>query len=137
MSYKLIDILEAGIVDDSGVALASGTVTVYQAGTTTLQTVYQDRAATLPHSNPLTLDAAGRAYAFTDKRIKLVIETSAGASLRTVDNVGEGDGELTGTEVATGSTILTESSTNTVTNKTISANQNTITCIELQVEVFS
>ena len=98
----LIDILAAGVTDDSGVVLASGTVTSYQAGTTTLQTIYQDNDLTIPHSNPSTLDSAGRLIAYSATSLKLVIETSAGASVRTIDNVSP-DNQTSGVVVTRGS----------------------------------
>lgn len=91
---RLIDTLAAGVTDDAGAPLASGTVTTYLAGTTTLYTVYQDFELSNPHPNPATLDAAGRLIAYADTRVKLVIATSAGVTVRTVDNVGNADSDI-------------------------------------------
>lgn len=88
MSIRLIDVLEAGLLDSSGRALDNGTVTVYDAGTTNLRTVYSDFDLTTPLSNPLTLDANGKATAYTNHRVKLLIKTSGGATVETLDDVG-------------------------------------------------
>lgn len=92
---QLIDLLAVGVTDSAGSPLANGTVTFYQAGTTTLETVYQDFEASTPHSNPATLDAAGRLVAFSDMRLKIVIASSTGAAVRTIDGVGVTDSQIT------------------------------------------
>lgn len=86
----LIDVLAAGVVDTSGTVLASGKVYFYEAGTTTLLTVYQDAAGTIPHANPATLDASGRLVAYATVNCKLVIEESDGSSVITIDDVQTG-----------------------------------------------
>lgn len=85
---QLVQMLAAGVTDDSGNVVANGTVTFYTAGTTTLQTVYEDFELEDPHSNPATLDAAGKLFAYAEDRIKCVISDSTGAVVRTVDNIG-------------------------------------------------
>ena len=61
---------------------ASGRVTFYESGTTTLKNVYSDASLTTPISNPVTLDASGRVgsnvYGSGDYTIEL---RSASASL--------------------------------------------------------
>lgn len=47
-------------VDGNGVPYASGTVTFYAAGTTTLQDIYSDTGLSVALTNPMTLNAAGR-----------------------------------------------------------------------------
>lgn len=91
---RLIEIIESGYLDGSAEPLALGTVTSYLAGTSTLQVLYQDFALTTPHANPLTLSAEGRATAYSGTRVKLVFKTAAGATVRTVDNVGTADSDL-------------------------------------------
>lgn len=85
----LLDILAAGVVDASGDPLASGTVYVYTPGTTTKATIYTDSALTNTTSNPVTLDAAGRAEIYTSDAVRLVIEDSSGASVDDIESVGE------------------------------------------------
>lgn len=99
---QLIHELAAGVRNDSDAILSSGTVTVYEAGTTTLQTVYQEYELETPHANPLTLDSAGRAIAYADGRVKLVIANSDGTVIRTIDDVGIEDSDVD--EAAAGAT---------------------------------
>ncbi len=100
---RLIEVLAVGVTDDSGLPVENGTVTFYDAGTSNLRTVYQDFAetSTLAHANPATLDAAGRLIAYSSYRVKLVIRTSAGATVRTIDNVGTADSDLSSASAST------------------------------------
>lgn len=47
--------------DANGQPLAGGSVYFYEVGTTTPKTTYQDSSSTVANSNPVILDAAGRA----------------------------------------------------------------------------
>jgi hypothetical protein len=98
---RIIEIIESGYLNGSGGLLADGTVTSYLAGTSTLQALYQDFACTTLHLNPLTLSAEGRATAYTNTRVKLVFKTSGGATVRTVDNVGTADSDLSSSSAST------------------------------------
>lgn len=97
---QLIDILAMGVRDDSDNPLSLGQVYTYDAGTTTLKTTYQDRDLEDPHPNPIVLDANGRIKAWAEDRVKLVIQTAAGATLRTIDNVGLSDADIASASVA-------------------------------------
>ena len=46
--------------DDDGVPLNGGKIYSYEAGTSTPLAVYTDSALTIPFSNPIILDSAGR-----------------------------------------------------------------------------
>jgi len=92
---RIIDPLVSGIKDTSGNVVDSGQVYFYEAGTTTLTTVYQDFDFEEPHSNPATLDAAGCLTAYSDERIKIVVVDSDGVTVRTIDNLGTADSDLT------------------------------------------
>jgi len=48
-------------LDNSGKPLTSGKVFNYIPSTTTLKTTWQDAAETIPNTNPVILDAGGRA----------------------------------------------------------------------------
>ena len=48
-------------LDNNGQPLAGGSVYFYTPGTTTPKTTYQNSALTVPNTNPVILDAAGRA----------------------------------------------------------------------------
>ncbi len=47
--------------DSNGQPLAAGSVYFYEVGTTTPKATYQDSGLTVPNSNPVVLDSAGRA----------------------------------------------------------------------------
>jgi len=85
---RLINLLASGIRDTAGVIAANAQVYSYRAGTTTLTPLYEDFDLTDPFPNPLTLDAAGVAIAYVDRKVKLVIVDSEGATIRQIDHVG-------------------------------------------------
>lgn len=93
---RLIEVLAVGVTDNRGVVLSSGTVTFYDAGTTNLRTVYSDFALGTPLANPAALDTAGRLIAYTNRRVKLLIKSATGSTVRTVDNVGTADSDIVG-----------------------------------------
>lgn len=47
--------------DSNGQPLAGGSVWFYVVGTTTPKTTYQNQALSVPNTNPVILDSAGRA----------------------------------------------------------------------------
>lgn len=75
--------------DNNGNPLAFGTVTSYQAGTTTPTPTYTDSTAGTPNANPLTLNARGEAqiWCLPNVSYKFVVADSTGNTIRTVDNV--------------------------------------------------
>jgi len=85
---QLIDILAAGVTNESGIVLSGGSVQFYEAGTTTPKTVYSEFELETPLANPATLDAAGRLVAFCEGRARIVISSAAGAAIRTIDDIG-------------------------------------------------
>ena len=89
-SAQLIDYLAAGVKTSAGVAVANGSAYIYEAGTTTPKTVYQDRALSIPHSNPITLDDIGRAEAYTNTAVRLIVEDSSGTSIVDIDLAASG-----------------------------------------------
>jgi len=100
---ELINILAVGVTDDDGEILENGTATFYEAGSTDLLTAYQDFELTDPHPNPATLDEAGRLIAYIDGKFKLVISNSSGTVIRTIDNLGTDDSEIS---IAVGGSTL-------------------------------
>jgi microcystin-dependent protein len=99
---RLVEVLAVGVTDGLGLPVVNGTVTFYDAGTTTLRTVYQDWALSTTAANPATLDSAGRIVVYSDKRIKLVIKDNTGSTVRTLDNVGTADSDIATSAVAGG-----------------------------------
>lgn len=77
--------------DNNGVPLSGGLIYTYQAGSSTPLTTYTTNAGTTPNTNPIILDAAGRCsneiWLQTGYSYKLVLQTSAGVTLQTLDNI--------------------------------------------------
>jgi hypothetical protein len=74
------------IFDNDNAALADGSVTIYETGTTTLVTLYSDAAGTTPTTNPIELDGSGRApkvFVTTSTTLDAVIRDKNGALVRT------------------------------------------------------
>lgn len=87
-------------VNSAGVPYASGTLTVYYAGTTDLATTYQDRALTTANTNPITLDANGECVMWVDDTYvyKELLKDSTGATVSgyPVDNIRGGSSGASG-----------------------------------------
>lgn len=77
--------------DNNGVPLAGGLIYQYQAGSSTPLSTYTTNNGTTPNSNPIILDSAGRSATEIWMQIgytyKLIIQTSAGVILQTLDNL--------------------------------------------------
>ena len=77
--------------DNNGVPLSGGLIYTYQAGSSTPLTTYTTNAGTTPNTNPIILDAAGRClneiWLQTGYSYKFVLQTSAGVTLQTLDNL--------------------------------------------------
>lgn len=73
----------------SGAPNAGGTINVYQSGTTTPVTIYNDGALSSPASNPFTLDANGEAKFYVSGTTNLRIDsyTAAAGFIETIDPV--------------------------------------------------
>lgn len=72
--------------DDTGAPLSGGLVYTYDAGTTTPKDTYADSGAVTPNANPVVLDSRGEATIYGTGTYKVVVKTSAGATVYTVDN---------------------------------------------------
>jgi hypothetical protein len=77
------------VLDDTGVASPGALIYTYTAGTTTAAATYTTAALSVPNANPIVADSAGRyvAYLAAGANMKFVYKTSAGATIRTQDNV--------------------------------------------------
>ena len=104
MAVQLLDILAHGVRDASDNVVQSGKVTSYEPGTTTLKTLFEEFELLTPLPNPATLDAVGRLIAYSSDRVKLVIEKSDGTSVRTIDDVGISDADIS--SAATGAVSI-------------------------------
>jgi hypothetical protein len=83
---ELSDILATGI-QYNGSPLASGKVYTYDAGTTTPKFLYQNYNLSSSHTNPIFLNAQGRAAAYGVGSYKFVVKDSGDNTLFTYDNV--------------------------------------------------
>lgn len=82
----------AQFFDNNGVILSGGKIYTYAAGTTTPLACYTSSNGATPHSNPITLDSAGRVpggeiWLFTGLGYKFTVYTAAGILIGTYDNV--------------------------------------------------
>lgn len=64
-----------------GLPLAGGKVYTYAAGTSTPKATYQDAAGTVPHPNPIVLDAKGEALIYWSGAYKVDVKTSIGVQI--------------------------------------------------------
>jgi hypothetical protein len=82
-------------LDSNGKVIAGALLYFYQTGTTTLQTVYADAGATVTLSNPVVADSGGlfpAIYLGNVNAYKTVLQTSAGATVRTTDPINTAPG---------------------------------------------
>lgn len=64
-------------LDNNGNPLSSGKVFFYVPSTTTFKTTWQDAAKTTPNTNPVNLDAGGRAIIYGDGTYRQIVRSSA------------------------------------------------------------
>lgn len=80
-------------LDSNGKALAGGKVFFYAAGTNTPQATYTDFFQTVPNTNPVVLDAAGRADIWlAPSAYKVVLKNKNDVVIWTKDNIRPNDG---------------------------------------------
>lgn len=74
--------------DDNGLPLNGGLLYTYEAGTTTPKATYTDADEGTANANPVILNASGRADVWlASGAYKLVLKTSAGVTVKEVDDV--------------------------------------------------
>jgi microcystin-dependent protein len=75
--------------DASGNPLAAGKLYTYASGTSTPLAAYQDALLTIPHANPIVLDANGEATVYIPDGVlyKFVLKNSLDATQHTIDPV--------------------------------------------------
>lgn len=86
------------LFDDYGEILAGGFIHTYEAGTTTPLATYQDLDGSTPNTNPVELDAAGRAIIRLTNAVtyKFVITDADGGLIQTLDDIIVGGTSSTG-----------------------------------------
>ena len=77
--------------DNNGVPLSGGLIYQYQAGSSTLLTTYTTVNGNVANANPIVLDSSGRPaneiWMQAGYSYKFVIQTSAGVTIQTLDNI--------------------------------------------------
>lgn len=93
--------------DNNGNPLAAGTVTTYIAGTSTLKTTWREATETIPNTNPIILDAGGKAIIFGEGNYRQVVKDRNGNLIwdGTTSAFGSGSASLFGDGTSVG-TIL-------------------------------
>jgi hypothetical protein len=91
MAVAKLDVIEQ-YDDNSGNPLNGGLLYTYSGGTSTPLALFTDSTGLIQHSNPIVLDSSGRPPGdglwFTEGvAVKVVVKTSAGVTLDTIDNV--------------------------------------------------
>jgi hypothetical protein len=101
-----------GARTSAGAAVASGKAWFFQPGTTSTQVaVFSDADGLYALTQPVTLDAGGRAVVYTDRVVQCEVQTAAGATVRLSDRanaVSAAQVEIQNT-VATGTSLTTGS----------------------------
>lgn len=82
-----VDVLLAGIYDNVGNPLSGGKIYTYYAGTTTPLAIYSAADKSAYATNPVILDANGRAKVWAEGTYKFVVKTPADVSVDTFDNL--------------------------------------------------
>jgi microcystin-dependent protein len=77
-SAGLMPMAQQQFFDNNGNPLSSGTVDTYIVGTTTRKTTWQDAGETIPNTNPIVLNAAGRAIIYGDGTYRQVVKDRNG-----------------------------------------------------------
>jgi len=77
--------------DDNGVPLAGGLIYTYQAGSSTPLATYTTNGGTIANSNPIVLDASGRApneiWLFTGYSYKFILKNADDVLIQTLDDI--------------------------------------------------
>lgn len=92
MAARLVGNPDQQFFKNDGSINAGGTLTFYEPGTTTPKTIYSTSdTGGATHTNPHTLDSAGRPTApiFTDGLYDILVKDSAGSTLVSVSNYGD------------------------------------------------
>jgi microcystin-dependent protein len=78
-------------VSSTGAPYSGALLYTYESGTTTPVATYTDNERTTPHANPIVADASGvfAPIYLPDGETKLVLKTSTGTTIKTIDPVGE------------------------------------------------
>lgn len=97
----IIPAIQMQFLDQNGNPLSGGTVETYLAGSSTPTDTWPDATGLAPNTNPVLLDAAGKASIWLDGETayKFIVRDSNGAQIDSIDNVravgtGGGSGSI-------------------------------------------
>lgn len=109
----LFQIPRGTLLDAGGIIIPGGTVSFYNAGTTTPQTVYSNSALSTPLSQPIAADSAGRlpAIYMTSGSFKVVVSDASANVIYTQDNCDTGLAASTGAILASIPSFFTATTT--------------------------
>lgn len=82
-----LDMLLAGLTDESGNPLSGGKVYSYAAGTSTPIPLFLDQTTSTPATNPVILDSRGRAQVFGNAVYKLIVTDENDVTQYAIDNL--------------------------------------------------
>lgn len=91
------------ITNDNGTPAAGALLYHYNAGTTDAQTVYSNQAGSIAHAQPVVCDAGGFVpiiYIGDTSDWKVIVQTSAAATLKTYDNLPKAVAEVSAADFA-------------------------------------
>lgn len=83
----LIEYPKFQALNANGAPLRGGHLHTYIAGTATNKTTYSNRTLTTANANPVVLDSRGEATIYGAGPYKLILESSAGVTIWTMDNI--------------------------------------------------
>ena len=90
----ITDGVRTKFTDDTGLPLIGGQVFSYVEGTSTPKDTYQDRAFTIPNTNPIILDDVGSCEMFLKGGYRLRVLTADGVLVEEKDNAFQSDGQV-------------------------------------------
>lgn len=90
----ITDGVRTKFTDDTGLPLIGGQVFSYVEGTSTPKDTYQDRAFTIPNTNPIILDDVGSCQMYLNGGYRLRVLTADGVLVEEKDNAFQSDGQV-------------------------------------------
>lgn len=90
----ITDGVKTKFTDDNGLPLIGGQVFSYVEGTSTPKDTYQDRAFTIPNTNPIILDDVGSCQMYLKGGYRLRVLTADGVLVEEKDNAFQSDGQV-------------------------------------------
>ena len=90
----ITDGVKTKFTDDTGLPLIGGQVFSYVEGTSTPKDTYQDRAFTIPNTNPIILDDVGSCEMYLKGGYRLRVLTADNVLVEEKDNAFQSDGQV-------------------------------------------